>query len=94
MEKMELHFIWVENKEKYQTGESVYLNRICVGGYEWNSTRSKTDANRDGSNDWRGYITLPQISRGIYGENQAAVKAEVERIVKGWFGEATKKKEE
>ena len=85
-----MNFKWVENKAQYQTGESLYLNRICVGSYGWNSTRSKSDGLGD-SIDWIGNVTLPSLSdkaKRQYGSNEEEIKVKLERVVTRWFKEA------
>ncbi len=85
-----MNFKWVKNKAQYQTGESLYLNRIRVGGYGWNSARSKSDEFGDSIN-WVGDLDLPSLTdkgKRVYGSNQEEVKAKLERVVTQWFKEA------
>ena len=58
----ELNFKWVEKKGRFDNGESLYLNRIKLGGYGWNSSRSKSD-NPDDSINWTGELALPSLSK-------------------------------
>ena len=64
-----MNFKWIENKAQFQSGESLYLNRIKIGSYGWNSTRSRDD-NLGNSVNWSGELSLPSLSgqaKGIYG---------------------------
>lgn len=85
---MKLNFKWKRKTGQYQTGESLYLNRICVGGYSWNSAR--TQGSKDNSITWAGFISLPSLSGGVdrvYGSSEEEVKSKVERVVVSWFTE-------
>lgn len=87
-----LNFKWVENKGRFQSGESLYLNRINIGSYGWNSGRVKSDGLGD-SIDWAGELSLPSLgekAKRVFGSNPDEVKAEVERVVISWFKEALK----
>ncbi len=87
-----LSFKWVENKAQYQTGESLYLNRIRMGSYNWNGSRSKSDELGDSIN-WEGYVTLPSLadtSKKVYSDNADDIKTKVEQIITNWFKEALK----
>ena len=86
-----LSFKWVENKAQYQTGESLYLNRIRMGSYGWNSSRSQS--NRDASIDWSGQVELPSLSdtaKHVLGSTSDEIKARMEHVVTNWFKEALK----
>ena len=88
---MNLKFRWVDKKARYRTGESVYLGKICVGNYSWNSGQSQS--NRDALIDWVGNITLPSLgdsSKRVYGSTPYVVRARIEQIITSWFEEATK----
>ena len=88
---MDLHFKWVKNIARHQTGESLYLNKIRVGSYGWNASRSKS--NKDESIDWVGRIELPSLSdiaKTAYGNTETEVKVKIEQIVTSWFQEATR----
>ncbi len=84
--EMKLNFKWKKNTAQYQTGESLYLNKIKIGGYGWNSFRSKSAASVD--NDWAGQTVLPQATQVLYGKDQDEVKARIEHLVTSWFKEA------
>ena len=86
---MKLNFEWRENKMQYQSGESLCLNKIKVGGYVWNSTRSR-DEPRDDTKNYVGQALLPQATKHAYGESPDKVRTGVERIVTAWFKEALK----
>ena len=86
---IKLNFEWKENKGQYQTGESLYLNKIRIGSYGWNSARSQSK--KDDSIDWAGQVELPSLSdiaRRVYGKTPDDVKAKIEQIVTNWFTEA------
>jgi hypothetical protein len=85
-----LNFIWKEKKAQYQTGESLYLNRICIAGYSWNAGRSKGDTS---SNNWAGNIDLPNLrdsSRRLLAETEETMRIKIEQVVNSWFTEALK----
>ena len=87
-----LNFTWVEKKAQYQTGEALYLNRIKLGAFYWNSSRSKSDE-QDDSNNWVGELALPSLSgksKRVFGSNPDEVKMKMEQITIEWFTEATK----
>jgi len=88
---MKLTFKWKEDTAQYQTGESLYLNKIKVGSYGWNSTRSKSDLREE--LDWVGQTLLPQAGQRLYGQNQDEVKVKIERLVTSWFNETLSKAE-
>ncbi len=89
---MKLNFQWKENKARYQTGESLYLDRICIGSYGWNSCRSKSESERDNLEDWSGSLLLPSLSgsaRRVYASSIEEVKAKMEKVATNWFNMAT-----
>ena len=91
--EMKLNFQWKENKAQYQTGESLYLNRIRLGSYGWNASRSKSESERDNLKDWAGDIALPSLSdtvKRVYGSSTEEVKVKIEEIVTNWLIEAMK----
>lgn len=85
---MKINFKWKGNTAQYQTGESLYLNKIRVASYEWNSSRSKSDSKRSNADDYVGQTLLPQANRNTYGETPQMVKTKIEHIVTSWFEEA------
>ena len=90
---MKLNFQWKENKAKYQTGESLYLGRICIGSYGWNSSRSKSESERDNLEDWSGSLLLPSLlnsAQRVYGSSAEEVKVKMGKVVTSWFREAMK----
>lgn len=90
---MKLNFQWKENKAQYQTGESLYLGRIRVGSYGWNSIRSKTESERDSLRDWSGSLLLPSLSdfaTQVYGSSREEVRVKMEEVVVNWVNEVTK----
>ncbi len=85
---MDLHFKWLVNKGQYQTGESLYLNRISIGSFGWNGSRSRDAEPREP--DWVGSLTLPQMSQRVMSDTQEDIKAKLEKMATNWFKEATK----
>lgn len=88
--EMKLNFKWTENKGQYSSGESLRLNRITVGSYGWNSSRSKDDGLGD-SIRYAGRLELPSLSdkgKHLYASSPEEVKAKVELAVTSWFKEA------
>lgn len=84
---MKLDFKWIENKGRFSSGESVYLNRIRIGSYGWNSARRQGS----GDPDYVGEITLPSLSaktKRVYSDTQEEIKTKMEAVIKGWFKEA------
>jgi len=84
---MKLNFEWKTKKGQYQTGSSLYLNKIMVASYEYNSSRSKSDSHDD--NDWTGTTLLPQANRQEYSSNENTLKLKLQHIVELWFKETT-----
>jgi len=85
---MKLNFVWKEKTAQYQNGEELYLNKICVGDYTWNSMRSKSESSEN--NDWVGSSNLPQMNRRVYGKDTNEIKPKIEKQVMIWFTEALK----
>ena len=83
-----MNYIWRAKKFQYQSGEYLYLNRICVGGYSWNSYRSQGS---EEANHYEGNIFLPSIkNKRVFADTVEEVKVKVEKIVNSWLIEATK----
>ena len=81
---MKLNFQWKKKTGMYQNGESLYLNTIKIGGYDWNVSRTKDDH----SVDYEGGLLLPSLAnryKRIYGNEPEDIKAELERIATSWF---------
>lgn len=92
---MNLKFTWKKKTRQYQQGASVYLNRIRVGSFDWNSGRSRDESETDDSSRWVGYIELPSLtdkSKRVYGVTPEEIKPKIERVVTSWFTEALKEK--
>lgn len=86
---MNINFTWKKKTLQFQTGESLYLNHICVAGYSWNSTRSQGDKNPD--IDYSGNIELPSLNNSsVYAATPELIKSKIEKIVTAWFNEAAK----
>jgi len=85
---MKLNLEWEENKRQYQTGETLYLNKIKIASYSWNSSMSKTDPDREGKR-WIGRINLPSLKdKTCYGNTEEIIKTRIEITVENWFKEA------
>ena len=86
----DLNFKWKVKTGQYQNGKGLYLNKICVGGCDWNSSRSKGDTE---PNRYVGYLSLPSLKFDrTFGDSEDEVKAKVERVVSAWFNEALRVK--
>ena len=84
---MKLNFHWKKKVGPFQTGESLYLNRIVVGGYYWNDTRPRGSSEE--ATTWNGIISLPSLkTKEVYGSTPDEVKTKIETVVKQWFKEA------
>ena len=85
-----LNFKWKTKAGQYQSGESLYLNKILVGSYSWNISRSRGSTE---SNHYAGSIFLPSLHfKNVYGEKSEEVKAKVEKVINAWFNEALRVK--
>lgn len=82
-----LNFNWKRKTGMYQNGESLYLGRIIVGTYDWNSLRPKTEP-KDKTKDYQGHSILPQRDKRVYGSTIEEVRKNVEYQVTIWFNEA------
>lgn len=84
-----MKFIWVRKTGTYQTGCNLYLNKIRVGGYHWNSSRPQSKTDREP--DWIGYIDLPTLKNAkVSGNIEDEIKTGIEKVVTDWFNEAIK----
>ena len=91
----ELNFLWKSKGGQFQTGESLTINGLYMGGYSWNSFRRVGDKDYD-STQWVGGITLPSLkdtARRVYGAETKEIKAKIEGIVTRWFDKALAKAE-
>lgn len=84
-----LNFQWRADKGQHQIGESLFLNRVRVGYYNWNTSRSKSDS-KDDTKDYSGSSILPQQEKIVYGREPEEVKEKVEKKVTIWFTETLK----
>jgi len=83
-----MEYTWRTKTGQFQSGESLYLNGICVGGYGWNACQPKHDK----SKDWAGEVSLPSLkTKVVFGSTEEEIKATMERTVSGWFKEALAK---
>ncbi len=88
---VKLNFQWRKAMGQYQTGELLYINKICVGSYYWNSSRSQGD--EDESTRYVGGIDLPSLKDTMkrqYGGSPEDIKLNIEKIVTNWFKEVFK----
>lgn len=84
-----MKFIWARKTGTYQTGCNLYLNKIRVAGYTWNSSRSQ--GNPKNEPDWAGYIDLPSLKNAsVSGDTEGEIKTKIERVVTDWFNRASK----
>ena len=87
---MDLSFTWKESKGQYSSGESLYLNRIQVGSYGWNSNRPK--GNTPDETNYAGNILLPSLkNHRVFAGTREEVKVKMEKVATNWFSEATGK---
>ncbi|KKL76918.1 hypothetical protein LCGC14_2040070 [marine sediment metagenome] len=83
-----MNYIWRAKRFQYQSGEYLYLNRIYVGEYSWNSYRPQGS---EEANHYEGNIFLPSIkNKRVFADTAEEVKVKVEKIVNSWLIEATK----
>ncbi len=85
---MILNFRWKKKTGQF-LGDCLYVNKIHIGGYDWNSARSQRET--DDATRWVGYIDLPSLtdkSKRVYGANPDEVKIKIEKVVTNWFTEA------
>jgi hypothetical protein len=80
---IKLNFIWKPKTAQYETGERLFLGRICVAGWQWNGGRSQSDKTTP---DYVGNTVLPQLNKQIFGTIEE-VKTKLEQIVTLWFNE-------
>ncbi|KKM24040.1 hypothetical protein LCGC14_1609150 [marine sediment metagenome] len=88
---MKLNFHWKEKTGQYSSGANLYLNRICVGGYEWNTMRSQGEKND--STKWAGSVGLPSLSdksKRVYAGSTDEIKTKIEQVIRNWFKEASR----
>lgn len=85
---MKLNFVWKEKKGQFQTGQSLYLNKICVAGYSYNASRPQGTNNND---SWKGYVDLPGFREDRQlSDSETDMRKQLESVVKVWFTEALK----
>ena len=82
---VKLQFTWKRKTATYETGESLYLNRIHIAEFSWNISRSQGDTEAP---DWAGQIRLPSLKNNrVYGHSEAEIRTRIEHIVTMWFKE-------
>ena len=85
---MKLNFQWKENRGLFQSGESLYLNAIRVGSYDWNGSRSKGNEETKDDN-YVGDIFLPSLKvKRVVGIDRDTVKDKIEKAITSWFSMA------
>lgn len=85
-----MEYTWRVKTGQFQSGQSMYLNRILLGGYYWNGTQPQSA--HDDSKNWVGELALPSLVKGmIYGHSEENIRAEMERAANSWFKEALTK---
>ena len=85
---MKLNFKWKRQTGQYQNGSDLFLNRICVGNIQWNSTMSRDDPERDKKQYVCGSFLYP--SERWFGATEEEVKIIIENKITVWFTEALK----
>ena len=84
---------WKKNTHTYQTGHSLFINKIRVGSYEWNACMGKGDTNKE-ARQYTGHVLLPRMKTAdVYGSSPEEVRGRVERIVTAWFREINREEE-
>lgn len=86
MDNRKLNLVWKPQKGQFASGENLYLNRLLIGNYAYNSLQSKEDRLSRGA--YIGRIFLPSLTTPLHGESPDAIKAIVEQNVRAWFIEA------
>lgn len=87
MEK--LNYTWKQKTGQYQNGFSLYLNKICVAGYDWNVMRNRDKP--DESTTYEGRIYLPGLdTKHFYGNDTEELKIRIQLAINAWFAEALK----
>ena len=91
MEK--LSFYWKGKTATFETGERLYVNRICVASYNWDGVTPIEERKERGN--WAGHIDLPSLKNreGLYANDTIQLKARIEKIITQWFNEALAKAE-
>ena len=90
---MKLKFRWVVKNGRHQNGESVFLNRIKVGMFDWNDMRSRDEPHS--GNDYICRVLLPSLkeeSKITYSSSREEARIRIEQTVTSWFIEATSEK--
>lgn len=91
---MKLNFIWKRKEGMYQSGDNLYVNKILVGYYEYNGTRSRDAIDREP--DWKGSINLPSLSDKASRQldnDLDKLRAKMEWVVTNWATELLKEGE-
>ena len=84
-----LNFTWKKKTGQYQQGDALYVNKIRLASFDWNSGRSQGDT--DQSTRYVGYIELPSLSdtsKKVYGGTPEEIKPKIEQVITNWFNEA------
>lgn len=79
---MNLNFTWKKKTGQYQSGESLYLNKIQIAVYSW-SMKMKQGIS------WEGILLLPGLKNEyLYAATEEEIKQELELACTNWFKEA------
>ena len=74
---------WEKDTGQYTSGEILYLGKWKVGGFHFDSSRSKGDANK-----WHATCTLPGIKKSLgHFATEEEARARAERAIKYWLSE-------
>ena len=72
---------WEKDTRKYTSGKVLYLGKWKVGGYDWNSTRSKGDERK-----WSATCALPGMKQSLgFFVNEQEAKETAEKAVTRWL---------
>lgn len=75
---------WEKRTGQYASGEALYLGRWNVGGYHWDSCRTKDD-----ERTWRATCALPGMKDNLGSfVSEGEAKEVVEKAVKHWLSGA------
>jgi len=85
---MKLTLTWKTKTGQFDSGESLWLGAIRLGGYSFNASRP-----RESKNDtYTGHIDLPSLKqKEIFADSKLTIKAVLIKQVEAWFAEALSK---
>ena len=84
-----MKFIWLKQKGRYQSGEDLFINKIHVGSYNWNSMMSRNEPDDyKKAHQYVGHCNLPGLSgKRVYEATPEVIKPFIERMATNWFAE-------